>query len=252
MKYRILIAGGNRAVIDFLFENMGEDYELVTTTVRSRDIDTHVRLFKPDMFICCLKNERPEQLRCISELSSGIISAGIDVAVVGSREDYAGFQHITSDLAGLFIDSDRPQAEIVSAIAEFSKQHPESAQEQEDKRNHVLVIDDDPQMLRTIKGMLNDRYDVATAVSGRMAYTFLDKRKTDIILLDFEMPDENGLQVLTKLRERPELENIPVLFLTGNTDRDKIKQAIALNPQGYLVKPINRAELTDSIRKLIG
>ncbi len=120
------------------------------------------------------------------------------------------------------------------------------------QRKHILVLDDNSMMLRLVKEHLHEKYDVATALSGKIALKFLRNKKTDLILLDYEMPDENGPAVLEKLRASDATKNIPVVFLTGVTESKKIKEALIMKPQSYLLKPINRERLMDTIEKLIG
>lgn len=125
------------------------------------------------------------------------------------------------------------------------------AQDVSDDRKHILVIDDDPIMLKTVKEQLHDDYDVATAISGKIAMKFLERKRTDLILLDYEMPGENGPAVLGKIRDNDSSRDIPVVFLTGVSDRDKIKEAIALKPQGYLLKPIDHDKLMETINNYV-
>ncbi len=250
MKYRILFAGSNKIAIDDLFDHLSEDYELMTTSIRYRDMDSHLQIFKPNMYVYCLESEKNEDIRHIAELRSYLTSSGVDIAIIGSKDECTKFQEMTMNMASLVITTPATMMDTVNKLDSFIKNKEGSSAVEE--RKHVLVIDDDPQMLRVIKELLHDRYDVATAVSGRIAYKFLEKKTTNLILLDFEMPEENGPQVLVKLRENKELADIPVLFLTGNTEKEKIKEAMSLNPQGYLVKPVDKDSLTDSIRKLIG
>lgn len=119
-------------------------------------------------------------------------------------------------------------------------------------RKHVLVVDDNTMMLKLIKEYLHEIYDVATAVSGKIALKFLERKKTDLILLDYEMPGENGPEVLEQLRANEETKDIPVVFLTGVTETKKIQEALMLKPQSYLLKPVNREKLLSTIKKLIG
>lgn len=120
------------------------------------------------------------------------------------------------------------------------------------QRKHILVVDDNAMMLKMIKEHLHEQYDVATAASGRVALKFLERKKTDLILLDYEMPDESGPAVLEQLRASESTRNIPVIFLTGVTDTNKIMEALALKPQNYLLKPVDREKLLDIISKTIG
>lgn len=120
------------------------------------------------------------------------------------------------------------------------------------KRKHILVVDDNVMMLKLLKEHLHDQYDVATAASGKIALKFLERKTTDLILLDYEMPDESGPSVLEKLRASERTKNIPVIFLTGVTETKKIKEALSLKPQNYLLKPVDREKLLDTITKTIG
>lgn len=124
-------------------------------------------------------------------------------------------------------------------------------EEGEKQKKHILVVDDDARILRIIKMHLKD-YDVATAISGKVALQFLEDNKTDLILLDYEMPKENGAEVLRKIRANEQTKDLPVVFLTGIADRKKIQEVLLLEPQGYLLKPINRVKLLETIEKIIG
>ena len=122
----------------------------------------------------------------------------------------------------------------------------------EDYKKTILVVDDDPMMLKLIKEQLKDSYTVATAVNGAIALKFLETRSTDLILLDYEMPGQNGAQILEKIRNNPTMAKLPVIFLTGMKDKDKITQVVQMKPQGYLLKPIEREALINSIKRVIG
>ena len=118
-------------------------------------------------------------------------------------------------------------------------------------RKHILVVDDDFRMLKLIKRYLDDTYDVATAINGKVALKFLESKMTNLILLDYEMPEENGPAVLEKLRANPVTSHIPVIFLTGINDRKKIQQVLALKPQGYLLKPVDHGKLIEAIQNTL-
>ncbi|MDD7641557.1 MAG: response regulator [bacterium] len=126
------------------------------------------------------------------------------------------------------------------------------AQRTPGERRHVLVVDDDSSMLRMIKDILGDRYDVAAAISGKVALKFLETKRTDLILLDYEMPGQSGAQVYEAILENPVLRHIPVVFLTGVSDRERISAVLALRPRGYLLKPIDSERLKKTVAEIVG
>lgn len=117
-------------------------------------------------------------------------------------------------------------------------------------RRRILVIDDATIVHKTIKGYLDTEYEVATAISGKVALRFLQSKEVSLILLDYEMPEMDGPAVLNELRRDPYLAQIPVVFLTGINDVEKIKSALALKPQGYLLKPVDKTALISKIHEL--
>lgn len=98
--------------------------------------------------------------------------------------------------------------------------------------------------------MEND-YDVSSAISGMAALKFLNVKEVDLILLDYEMPEMSGPDVLKKLRENPMTADIPVVFLTGINDASKIQKALVLKPDGYLLKPVEKSMLMEKIKELL-
>lgn len=149
-----------------------------------------------------------------------------------------------------------PASETDELIKEIERManpdYPVKTEEAPAVKKHILVVDDDPIMLKLIKEQLKDSYTVATAISGNVALKFLENKKTDLIILDYEMPGEDGAQVLEKIRSNSEMAKLPVVFLTGINDREKIQKVLDLKPQGYLLKPIEREKLIQIIAATIG
>jgi CheY-like chemotaxis protein len=110
-------------------------------------------------------------------------------------------------------------------------------------RKTVLIVDDDPGYLGLVREWLKGTYKVAMANSGLQAIKWLGKNKADLILLDHEMPVTTGPQVLEMLRSDEETKNIPVIFLTGKGDKESVMAVVALKPEGYFLKTIERDEL---------
>ncbi|MCR5209252.1 MAG: response regulator [Lachnospiraceae bacterium] len=120
-------------------------------------------------------------------------------------------------------------------------------QSMQQRKRCILVVDDDTTYLRTIRGWLKDRYRVGMANSGMQALTWLAGNTPDLILLDYDMPVTNGPQVMKMLHGEPGSSDIPVMFLTGKSDKQSIMEVLSLKPAGYLLKTIDRNSLLETL-----
>ena len=84
------------------------------------------------------------------------------------------------------------------------------------------------------------------------AFIAMGKKKPDLILLDYEMPEMNGKQVLEKIREQEEYADVPVVFLTSMDSRETVIELLALQPAGYILKPVESQVLLDRLEDIIG
>ena len=121
----------------------------------------------------------------------------------------------------------------------------------EGTKKRILAVDDEPLMLKLIQEQLSDMYDVSVAITGKLAFKFLEKKTVDLVLLDYEMPGESGAEVIEKLRSNPAYKDIPIVFLTGVTNPDKIRKIMGFKPQGYVLKPVNREKMLEAIQRII-
>ena len=120
-----------------------------------------------------------------------------------------------------------------------------------DERKRILVVDDNAILLRTAKEMLDDQYQVSIAISGEQAFNSISRNKPDIILLDYEMPFANGIDILRQLRSAPVSADIPVIFFTGSSDREVVEKLVGMKPDGYLLKPPNKKRMISAIEKIL-
>ena len=115
-------------------------------------------------------------------------------------------------------------------------------------KKSILVVDDDPNYLAVVREWLKGTYRVSMANSGLQAIKWLGKNKVDLILLDHEMPVTSGPQVLEMLRSDSETKDIPVMFLTGKSDKESVMAVVALRPEGYFLKTIEKDELLKQLK----
>ena len=130
-------------------------------------------------------------------------------------------------------------AEELSAIAELTSEN------RLGKR--ILLVDDDPTFLKMIQGWLSDKYRITAVKSGMQAITYIAKHKPDLILLDYDMPITPGPQVMEMIRSEFDSSEIPIIFLTGKSDRESIMRVMKLKPQGYLLKTMSRDDIVAAI-----
>ena len=114
-------------------------------------------------------------------------------------------------------------------------------------KKKILVVDDSGAVLRNVKGWLEEKYQVALANSGAMAIKYLTLNRPDLVLLDYEMPVVDGKQVLEMMRTEAEFSNIPVIFLTGKSDKESVMKVMGLKPEGYLLKTMPPEEIVKTI-----
>jgi len=117
----------------------------------------------------------------------------------------------------------------------------------DNRKKHILVVDDSGTMLRTIKAWLSEKYKVSMAGSAAMAISFLANNKPDLILLDYEMPVCSGPQFMEMIRAEVTTRDIPVIFLTAKGDKESVKSVLALKPAGYLLKTMTADKIVESI-----
>ncbi len=111
----------------------------------------------------------------------------------------------------------------------------------------VLVIDDDPDFLHIMEKWLSDTYNVDCSHSGASALAYLDNKRPDVILLDYEMPGMNGDMVMQRIRSNPSNDRIPIIFLTGKNDKDCVMKILENKPDGYLLKSMPHDALLDAL-----
>lgn len=116
-------------------------------------------------------------------------------------------------------------------------------------RKSILIVDDDPGYLNLVRDWLKETYKVYMANSGLQAIKMLGKNKVDLILLDNEMPVTTGPMVLEMLRNDEETKDIPVMFLTGKGDKESVMAVLALRPEGYFLKNIQKDDLLEKLKE---
>ncbi|MBC7929985.1 MAG: response regulator [Rubrivivax sp.] len=113
----------------------------------------------------------------------------------------------------------------------------------------ILLVDDDNTLRKLTQAALRrEGYAVIEAVGGEEALKQIEREIPDLIILDFMMPDLNGIEVLKALRSTPRTARLPVIMLTGMGDEESLREAFDAGATDYLSKPFSTPQLTARIR----
>lgn len=275
MKYKVLLIGNNKRIINEFFTYMDYEFECISTSEHYDDIMNHIKYVQPDIFVYCLFQERLDDIKRFVNLASKVSISRIPLVIIGADEECTEFMQMAPFLHPLVLQRPISTQNIKTEIIKMMEEREEtkeaentdagempvekeqlhkdetSSEAKVNRRKHILIVDDDSRMLRMLQSYLSRRYDLATAINGKVAMKFLETKETDLVLLDYEMPMENGVTVLEKIRANEKTKNLPVVFLTGVTEKNKIREVLALRPQGYLLKPIDVERVSSTIKGIL-
>jgi len=119
-------------------------------------------------------------------------------------------------------------------------------------RRKILVVDDDPTMVKLINVNLKlNNYAVIEAISGEQALDIVSKEPLDLVVLDIMMPRVDGWEVLKRIREDADTEELPVILVTAKTQDSDVIRGWELGADEYVIKPFNPLLLVEVIKMVL-
>ena len=116
----------------------------------------------------------------------------------------------------------------------------------------ILIVDDYTVSLRLLSHILERaEHEVLTAEHGLAALDLLEQYPIDLVILDIDMPDINGITVLTRIRADRRFVSLPVIMLTASGDEQDRVDAEVAGADGFLTKPSSSGEIVDAVNRLI-
>lgn len=121
-----------------------------------------------------------------------------------------------------------------------------------DKNLRFLVVDDFATMRRIVRNLLKDLgfNNVEEAEDGQDALAKLQASSFDFVISDWNMPNLDGLQLLSEIRKNPTFSHLPVLMVTAEAKKENIIAAAQAGASGYVVKPFTAATLEEKLNKI--
>ena len=116
---------------------------------------------------------------------------------------------------------------------------------------HILVVDDDGMNCILAKHALGNQYRVTTVSAGTEAIEFLKNEVPDLILMDIEMPQMSGLETVSIIKENEEWAQIPVIFLTADSDPSTEVKCLELGADDFIAKPFVPMVMNSRISRIL-
>src|SRR3990172_4849002 len=119
---------------------------------------------------------------------------------------------------------------------------------------NVLIVEDSRAMRGLIRATVEQMQGLATfeAGSGFDALKPLPTRRFDLIITDINMPDINGLELISFVKGHPQYKDIPLIVVSTERSEEDRKRGLSLGASGYIVKPFKGGELQDLVRTVLG
>ncbi len=242
----LLISAGKSFMVNAMVKNMTEEaFDVVLGSPKINDFNKMDN--RPKIVLVYMDKNVDEMAEFLVYIRDLLVEddEAVKLYLIGNEEEIDQAKKCLSDserfVSGTFL---RPLnvKELCERLEGIMRD-----EEKSEKKKHILVVDDDGTMLRTLKLWLSDKYHVYMANSGTNAITLLAKKQVDLILLDYEMPVIDGPKVLEMIRSEPQTADTPVMFLTAKNDKESVLSVMALKPEKYLLKTMPPDQLMAEI-----
>lgn len=240
----ILLVGKVCGEFHWIHECLKQRYQVQICSTQYENIASMIDIIKPHMMIMYQNASGEIDAEIFSEIAHNWPK--LPVLTICSEDEWYYFRQYCEGKHFYFLE--RPVKNVVlmlrceSVLAEYGE-----GEESKSKKQTILVVDDSTLVLRNIREMLGNHFKLLFATTGDKALEIVRQEHVDLILLDYEMPKMNGLQVFQMLKLIDVTAKIPVLFLTGVSDREKIMEVLSQHPAGYILKPLNKNRILEAI-----
>ena len=276
-KKTLLVAGTNAEIVKDYVIHSQMYFKTMSTSACWQDIENHFGALNPDAFLIFPDNSDDDIVSYANKLKYDTCYNNCPVVVCANNDTCGVIQRERPFLTDLLlkrpVSADNLSLRILKYFEDIEKQRlrqevkdannaiREAAQREAEegaatdgtitRRKHVLIVDDDRTILKMLKAALETNYEVTTMVNGVLVSKFLSSREVDLILLDYEMPVKTGAEVMSEIKSDQRFADIPVCFLTGVSEREKIIEILKLRPNAYMQKPVDIETLISTVSNLI-
>jgi CheY-like chemotaxis protein len=206
----------------------------------------------PDLILLDINMPGTDGYEALRQLKSNPVFSNIPVIFLTAQMDKDSVLKGISLGAVAHVGKPYSIPSLIDTIESALSADKKKIKEKEDPNKlRILAIDDVSSMLMALRYALSDTYTVYTLSKPEELKSFLQKKKPDLFLLDYNMPVINGFELVPIIRGYPEHQETPIIFLTGEGTTDHLAAAIHLGVSDFLVKPFETKALREKIAKHI-
>lgn len=252
---QVLLVGRFNEFYKKLNQDLSNFFKLQLCSDSLELFEAILKMSQPDAMLISVKEFGESHKELFALI--GQRDVAIPVVCIGSEEELALIQTFSGCDGMKTITTPVRVRDVVASLNESlgiaprdrqSSSRPKAVPEQ--NRKTILLVDDASVQLRAMEGILKDNYNVKMATSGMEAIEQIKICRPDLILLDYNMPGCDGPETFELIQKEKNGKDVPIVFVTGVNQRDRIKEALRLRPEGYLVKPVKREELLETVERV--
>lgn len=253
---RIIFIGNSDPIMKNINSDLAREFDVKLCPAECDVITGMMNVFKPELVLVSTSGFEAHQAEVYALLRDKY--SNLPVLSVGTKTELEIFAEYTMSDQFRELRRPVPVGKILYACCILLGVKPPANISYEDVDcigpaiKTIMLIDDNPVDLRTLRMMIKDKYRVLMAPSGIAAVGIMQKEVPDLIFLDYDMPVVNGKMTMELIRNNATLKNIPIVFLTGVNDRERIMSVMSLNPADYLLKPVDQDKIVETIQRILG
>ena len=253
---KVLLIGELGDIVRSLNECLEDDFQVQLCSAELDNVQGMVKIVKPDLILACQIGIEEVDGEIFGWIQENCRTT--PVIVVTTREGWGQCKGYCE--AEQFDKVFRPigKEDLLDKCYQMlgsRRMLPEVGVEEEfdeiPVRKKILIVDDNPVLLRNTKKILDGEYDVYVATSGETGLKMIFSKQPDLVLLDYEMPEMDGKEMYETMLEDEFAKEIPVIFLTYIDDRSQIYAVLKSTPAGYILKPPDKEKLFEEIRRVL-
>lgn len=253
----IFLVGHSNTVLKSIYKMLSGPFHVQITADEVEVVKGNLQITRPDLIVVCMAdiNDGEGILQNIRENYKTI-----PVLLVGSKEEIAAVEGCTDSEQFQILYRPVATSEILKSVQGILGTEGSGQELLEDtgispedgNKKTILLVDDSAIQLRMLKGILQQDFHVEMAKSGEAALKIIERGIPDLIFLDYDMPEQDGRTVFGMIQKYEPAAKVPVVFLTGVNDRERIQAVLALKPAGYMLKPVDQETLMQTIKDILG